>query len=177
MRLTQLRIFSLISTIVSTIILVAALSTDKWYVSSYSFTSAALTDKSYGIFNDCSQDDCINKREGWKNAVIACLITALCALILALLGFIFIIATNRNAKVLAMLLLTAAISSCVALVIYPLMMNISSSGSMDASYYLGCASAVISTGAGIFILATKEERIAPLNETFSNISLDFSNEV
>ena len=64
MRLTQLRIFSLISTIVSTIILVAALSTDKWYVSSYSFTSAALTDKSYGIFNDCSQDDCINKREG-----------------------------------------------------------------------------------------------------------------
>ena len=82
-----------------------------------------------------------------------------------------------STAIFKLLSLSTAISSCVALVIYPLMMNISSSGSMDASYYLGCASAVISTGAGIFILATKEERIAPLNETFSNISLDFSNEV
>ena len=55
-------------------------------------------------------------------------------------------------------------------------MKVSEHGEIGVSYYMGCASSVVSAGAGIFVLATKEERIAPFIETFSRFSFDSSNE-
>ena len=71
-------------------------------------------------------------------------------------------------------LLSTAALSVAALMIYPLKMELSQEGHMDISYFLGCTSAVLSGGAGVFILIAKEERVTPLIQSFSNISLDDS---
>ena len=44
---------------------------------------------------------------GWRGAVIACLMASLSALLIVLVGFILVISMNKNAKPLAVLLLTA----------------------------------------------------------------------
>lgn len=55
-------------------------------------------------------------------------------------------------------------------------MEVSKNGRMGLSYFTGCASTVLSAGAGVFLLIAKEERVAPFIGTFTSLTLDATNQ-
>ena len=74
MRVTQLRIFALLLTKIAVILSSVAISTDHWYILSYSPTSSRLLkDKSYSIFYECSNGNCksISTNEGKSSEEIS----------------------------------------------------------------------------------------------------------
>lgn len=175
MRITQLRILSLFLAVISTILLCVTVSTNRWY-SVKANNVGRIAQLSYGLFYECLDGDCkpLKRNEGWRTVTIICTILSFLAMLIASAGIVFVTIMNKRAKVAAIFLFIAAALSVAALMIYPLKMELSQEGHMDISYFLGCTSAVLSGGAGVFILIAKEERVTPLIQSFSNISLDDS---